>query len=177
MDYTQLVRNWHLKAGDDDYFSKYVFEYLAFVGFLKRVKYVDQNLDSNAIRELKRDTYYKDEYLALVKEKQELNQSWQIIKEELDTRPLGTLGENGEIDTIWYWECSHAGKENPREHICVEQGKIRDLSDWVNMIEFWHSIRNNLFHGAKNPDDRRDRLLVENGYKTLRLLVDVLLNS
>ena len=47
-------------------------------------------------------------------------------------------------------------------------GVIHDLKDWENMVEFWYSIRNNLFHGAKNPQDERDQFLIENGYKTLR---------
>lgn len=43
------------------------------------------------------------------------------------------------------------------------------------MVEFWSAIRNNLFHGTKDPQDKRDRILVENGYKTLRELVEILL--
>ena len=61
--------------------------------------------------------------------------------------------------------------------MCEEQGKIRDLNDWENMVEFWHSIRNNLFHGSKNPQDDRDQLLIENGYKTLSPLVGILLEN
>ncbi|HEX2792143.1 MAG TPA: hypothetical protein VHO23_00250, partial [Candidatus Paceibacterota bacterium] len=61
------------------------------------------------------------------------------------------------------------------KNVCEEQGKIRNLEDWENMVEFWHSIRNNLFHGSKNPQDERDQLLIGNGYKTLNPLVELFL--
>lgn len=81
------------------------------------------------------------------------------------------------VRPIWYWSCSCADVEDRETHVCEEQGKIRDLEDWENMVEFWHSIRNNLFHGSKEPNDERDQLLVENGYKTLRALVEVFIEE
>jgi hypothetical protein len=57
------------------------------------------------------------------------------------------------------------------------KGIIRDLDDWENMVECWHSIRNNLFHGGKNPHERRGQLAVKNGYKTLRPLVEIFLSD
>ena len=36
-------------------------------------------------------------------------------------------------------------------------------------------FRNNLFHGAKDPQDNRDILVAKKGYKTLRGLVDIML--
>ena len=41
------------------------------------------------------------------------------------------------------------------------------------MVEFWYSIRNNLFHGTKDPEVERDRKLVEFGYKTLSSLMEI----
>ena len=35
MGYKDLIKNWHSKASDEDYFSKFVFEYLAFIAHLK----------------------------------------------------------------------------------------------------------------------------------------------
>ena len=178
MDYNQLIRNWHTKAADEDFFSKYVFEYLAFIGFLKRVKFINQNGDSNAVRELKNDTHNMGTYLEKIEQTPELKEAWGKIIHELDARPLGEVDENnGDVHTIWYWSCSCENINNPKNHICEEQGKIRGLHDWKNMVEFWHSIRNNLFHGSKDPHDERDQLLVENGYKTLHPLVEILLSD
>lgn len=175
MDYDQLIRNWHSKASDEDFFSKFVFEYLAFIGILKRIKFVNQNSDSGAVRELKRDENTRDTYLEKVSITPELSAAWQRIIGELDVSPLRSVDENnGQFDSIWYWKCSHQ-VDDPREHECAEQGKIKDLEDWENMVEFWHSIRNNLFHAAKDPNDTRDMLLIENGYKTLKPMVEILL--
>lgn len=63
MDDNQLIKNWHTRASDEDYFSKYVFEYLAFIGYLKRVKFTNEDADSRAIRRLKHDEEYRDQYL------------------------------------------------------------------------------------------------------------------
>lgn len=45
------------------------------------------------------------------------------------------------------------------------------------MVEFWYTVRNNLFHGGKNPQFQRDKLLVENSYKTLSPFVDILIEQ
>ena len=175
MDDNQLIRNWHARAADEDYFSKFVFEYLAFIGYLKRVKFTNEDSDSGAIRRLKHDEACRDSYLERVQATPALTEAWQRIKDELDVRPLGEVEGNGwQAQPIHYWTCSH-NPQNRREHVCEEQGKIRDLEDWENMVEFWHSIRNNLFHGSKNPQDERDQLLIGNGYKTLNPLVELFL--
>jgi len=177
MDFNQLIKNWHTKAAEEeDYFSKYVFEYLAFIGFLKRVKFTNENSDSNAVRALKSYTPSRAIYLEKIDQTKELKESWQLIMNELDEHSLGAVDENDEsIHPIWYWKCSHTNIDNRQSHECGEQGRIRDFTDWYNMVEFWHSIRNNLFHGSKDPHDARDKILMENGYKTLRPLVEILL--
>ncbi len=177
MDYNQLIKNWHSKASDEDYFSKYVFEYLAFIGFLKRIKFIDQNTDTGAVRALKHSAECRDLYLRKITGDQELTFVWSVIKNELDRQALRTVDENsGQVRNIQYWRCSHPQIGQPN-HECEEQGRLRGLDDWENMVEFWHSIRNNLFHAAKDPHDERDQILIENGYKTLRPLVQILIDS
>ena len=63
------------------------------------------------------------------------------------------------------------------EEKAKEKGILHSLEDWTNMVEFWYSIRNNLFHGAKTNYLNRDKLLVENGFKTLNPLVEILLKN
>ena len=55
--------------------------------------------------------------------------------------------------------------------------KITWLQDWWNMVEFWYSIRNNLFHWWKDANNERDKLLIKWAYKTLRPLVEIFINS
>ncbi|MEA2701991.1 MAG: hypothetical protein QOE22_700 [Candidatus Parcubacteria bacterium] len=173
MDFEQLIRSWHAQAGSEDYFSKYVFEYLAFIAYLKRIKFTNRVTDSSAIRALKYDAEVRNMYLDLVARDNHLQQSWQSIKNELDERPLGELDKNtDDVHAIWYWDCDCQNVQDQESHFCDQQGRIRNLEDWRNMIEFWHSIRNNLFHGGKNPDDERDQLLIKAGFETLRSLME-----
>ena len=184
MDYDSLIRNWHTRAGEEDYFSKFVFEYLAFIAYLKTKLYFSRDpnrtvTDRNAIQQLKRDEEIERRYSGRIQDKPELKKAWEKIKTELDCAPLGNVSRGSEyVEEIKWWNCSH---ENLNEKTPDEESKIsgvlHSLDDWENMIEFWYSIRNNLFHGGKDPEKARDQLVVEFGYKTLRELVTTLLNE
>lgn len=176
MDFLKLIKNWHEQAKvNSDPFSKYVFEYLAFIAYLKRVQFIGQDSDMAAIRDLKNDNHFRKTYLNTVKKNERLVKSWQSIITELDQHPIGVLDANtDEVRTIWYWDCD-CNTNNDRNHYCNTQGRIRDIDDWKNMVEFWHTIRNNLFHGGKNPSDSRDQLFVREGYETLSAFMDQVL--
>jgi hypothetical protein len=177
MDYDQLIKNWHTKAADEDYFSKFVFEYLAFVAYLKRKKFTNASNDRSAIQRLKQDEVTRDQYFREIEVKPELKGAWGKIVKELKRARLGNAsGSADEVQEIRWWNCSQDDfhQKTSEEHERT-MGVIHGLDDWGNMVEFWYSIRNNLFHGAKNPQDNRDRLLVENGYKTLQPLVELFL--
>lgn len=178
MNYDELVRNWHTKASDEDYFSKFVFEYLAFIAFLKKKKFTNSSDDRHAIQQFKRDETVKDEYFGKFGGASELQHAWITVKAELDRIRLGNVSSNGkQVEEIKWWNCSHNSlDQKTQEEKGKDKGVIHNLSDWENMVEFWYSIRNNLFHGSKDPLDERDQLLVENGYKTLRPLVEILLH-
>lgn len=172
MNYNQLIKNWHTKASDEDYFSKFVFEYLSFIAYLKKKKFVDATNDRNAIQKLKQDELIKNLYLQKITSDEVVKESWEKIKNELDRAPLGNVSGNGfEVEEIKWWNCSSIQLTTQTDPI--SSGKIRDLNDWENMVEFWYSIRNNLFHGSKNPEGDRDKLVVKHGYKTLKPLVEI----
>jgi len=177
MNWDQLIRNWHAKASEEDFFSKFVFEYLAFIAYMKRIKFSQANADRSAIQELKRSTEFRDAYLNLIHANNELRIAWDTIRQELNAARLGNVsGNSTQAEEIKWWNCSH---DDLMQKTDAEKAKIagviHGLDDWENMIEYWYAIRNNLFHGAKNPQDGRDILLVENGYKTLRPLVELFL--
>ena len=183
MDFSRLIRNWHERASQEDYFSKFVFEYLAFIAYLKTQLYPSRSLnqsvtDRNAIQQLKRDEGTKRRYLECIEKNSDLKRAWEKIQRELERAPLGNVSRSEHAEEIKWWNCSH---DDPNQKTQDEQGRIsgilHSLEDWENMIEFWYSIRNNLFHGGKDPEVKRDQLAVEFGYKTLRELVTLLLNE
>ncbi len=178
-NYRQLINNWHAKASEEDYFSKFVFEYMAYIAFLMKVKFENVRNERAAVQRLKRDIDIKERYLQRIDNRLELSEAWRNIKGELDRSPLGNASRNRNyIEELPFWNCphDHDNQKTPHENTKAS-GVIHDLADWENMIEFWQAIRNNLFHGTKNPEDDRDQLLTENGFKTLRPLVEILLSN
>jgi hypothetical protein len=180
LDYSQLIKNWHLKAAEQDYFSKFIFEYLAFIAYLKTIKYIPADPastfhDRDVIQKLKSDEDLKSRYLRIVDENPIIRLAWQELKLELDKKPLGNVSRNpSRVSEIEYWNCSHEKltQKTPGEKALV-CGVLHSLTDWENMVEFWYSIRNNLFHGAKDPEIERDQMVVRIGYVTLSRFMDM----
>jgi hypothetical protein len=177
MDYDGLIRNWHTKASEEDYFSKFVFEYLAFIGFLRKKKFKYEKDDRGTIQKLKQDNKTKTAYLKRIQNSEELETAWEHIKEQFDREPFHDAARlsihRGEHK---WWNCSHLkSHQQTEEEKRKRKGIIHSLEDWENMVEFWYCVRNNLFHGEKDPEHQRDEFAVEFGYKTLRELVELLL--
>lgn len=179
MSYKTLIKNWHAKATEEDYFSKFVFEYLAFIAFLKTQKYSSSNTDRAAIQKLKQDSVAMDRYLQCVNSKDSLKADWEHVKKELDKVRLGNVSRDlSDVEEIAYWNCNHDHlNQMTDEEKLKTKGIIHSLQDWGNMVEFWHAIRNNLFHGAKNPENKRDQFAVKYGYRTLRVLMENFLDE
>ena len=172
----EIIKWWHYKAWADDYFSKYVFEYLAFIWYIQKYKYQEEK-DRDAIQLLKQDEKVKEKYLERVNHDSEVMNSWDKIIIELNNSPLWRLSWSGKLWSSDYWNCSRDKcNQKTKEERQKPTWVIHNLEDWENMIEFWYTIRNTLFHWWKNANDRRDLLLVEHGYKTLRPLVEVFIN-
>lgn len=179
MSYKALIKNWHAKAAEEDYFSKFVFEYLAFSAHLKTQLYASCLKDRQAIQTLKQDDSIRSRYLLKIQSSRSLKQNWERIKQELDRTRLGNASNDlNNIEEIEWWNCSreHLNQMTPAERDMVK-GVIHSLDDWGSMVEFWHSIRNNLFHGAKDPDRKRDQFAVKYGYLTLKELMEMLLDE
>lgn len=168
----EQIKSWHYKAWEEDYFSKYVFQYLAFIWYVQKIKY-QKHKDRDAIQCLKQDSDIKNEYLARLENHPWIKQSWEKVMHELRSSPLWILRWASTVaEENKRWNCSHSDiNQKTLQENDKDTGVIHDFWDWENMIEFWYSIRNTLFHGGKNANDKRDQLLVEHGYKTLRPLV------
>lgn len=191
VNYNQLIKNWHNKeTSNDEYFSKFVFEYLAFIAHLRTHRYPESDKDRTALQNLKQDSDLKTKYLDKLNQSEK--NSWDILINEFKTNGrFGNASGLKGIEELKWWNhiCSI-------KHNCLDQssgcgnlpdgytefdvnmkGIIFSEEDWPNMIEFWSAVRNNLFHGSKDPERPRDQLLVEHGYKTLYPLVEILISD
>ncbi len=177
MNYKRLINNWHIRASEEDYFSKFVFEYLAFIAHVKTQLYQNIGKDRKAIQRLKREQSVRQRYLERIQTKPTLQSDWEHIKTTLDKLRLGNSSRNlFDVEEIEWWNCEHDElNQNTSEDEQKVKGVIRSLDDWGNMVEFWYSIRNNLFHGAKDPESDRDQFAVEYGYRTLKELLELFL--
>lgn len=86
----------------------------------------------------------------------------ELQKAPLGNATAGVLAESGRsfplsVEESKYWD-----------------GTIKSDEDWKGMVEFWYTIRNNLFHGTKVPSRKRDLFMVKYGYNSLKELVKIL---
>ncbi len=171
-DYKELILGWHQKATEeDDYFSRFVFEYLAFIAHVKNNLFFEETSDRNVIQSLKRDPIRQGRYAQRVRSDKHLLGVVQHLVGELKESPLRNSSldlDNPEIDRWW-----NSSGLRPNADETSLKGLIRSVDDWENLVEFWYSVRNNLFHGGKNPNVKRDCFLVEHAYETLKVFMDV----
>jgi len=179
-NYYSLIKNWHIKASDEDYFARFMFEYMAFIAYLRTQWFTEQEIkfqkgnngkvtDRDYIQALKKDAY--------------LNNFWTDVSlrapknKELD-RALNSLilflkKESLKSDDRWW---NYDGFDiNLRQITRKKSGILNSKGDFQNLVEFWYSVRNNLFHGEKNPSLARDKELVRLGFLTLNFFVENIL--
>lgn len=158
-----LIKNWHEKS-KEDYFSRYTFEYLAFEAFLKKFKYTNHNGNERTyLQLLKQDADYQIKWSALIESNQEYKKILTELCSYLENEPLQTSRKN-------WWGCSSSDFiECDAGRI---EGKINNETDFTNIIEYWYQVRNNLFHGGKNPDSSRDSKIVMYAHKTLSIAME-----
>ncbi len=162
--YKEAIKNWHKKAEKEkDYFIKFILEYISFISYLNR----DQpgNNDRKLIQNLKTKELLKNEYLNKLDK--------EFIKNliyELDLNPIKNVTRPNDK----WWDCNSTDSPN---NVSQNDGKIRSIKDFTNIIEFIYRARNNLFHGKKGPKYERDSTIVEYGYKLLNPLLCILLGK
>jgi DNA-directed RNA polymerase subunit RPC12/RpoP len=169
-DYYPLIIRWHRKATDGDYFSRFVFEYLAFIAHLKNNLFISATSDRQAIQLLKQDTVRERIYLQTINRNRSLCEMWQSVIAELNRSPLHNTSHDWDSPEIDAWWNSIGNEPDKKDR--SQKGIVRSLSDWGNMVEFWYGVRNNLFHGGKDPDIQRDCFIVEHAYRTLAVFMD-----
>ena len=169
--FNPLITGWHEKASQGDCFSRFVFEYLSFIAHVKNNLFYKENSDRAAVQALKRDRRIEQGYLESIQVDSDIRIAWNEIIENLEDRPLRNSSldfENPEIDKWW-----NNVDNVPNRDDGSPKGRVLSLDDWPNMVEFWYGVRNNLFHGGKEPNIARDVFLVEHAYVTLRQLMNI----
>ena len=156
MNFEELIRNWHKKKiVPEDYFSNFIFEYLAFIAYLKKIEHYEGD-DRQTINQLKNSLRIAKIYEQLISGNHRLKVSIHQLIRELRDDPLKNVTRPEQLERHW------SGNEI---------GVIRDTKDWENIVEFWYTVRNNLFHGMKDPECPRDMDMAEYAYKTINPLV------
>ena len=137
----------------------------AFIAHLRNNIFIGATTDRRAVQLLKQNAKLETVYLRAIKSSEPLRELWQSVIEELARDPLYNTSKDldyPELDAWWNSIGNYVDKENTSQ-----KGIVSSLCDWANMVEFWYSVRNNLFYGTKDPKIRRDCFLVEHAYRTL----------
>jgi len=159
------VDSWHNRANkEEDYFVKFIFDYLAFVALICYRNYGNKR-ERELIQELKRNSEIKEQYYSKV-DIDKLNEIIDILKAQTITNFTKRKDKWGDCDL------DHCATQ-----LSPTDGIINSTDDFQNILEFIYRARNNLFYGKKGIDFGRDSLIVEYGFYLINLLVDVLINS
>jgi hypothetical protein len=169
--YYPLIEAWHEKASEGDTFARFVFQYLAFIAHIKNNLFFDARNDRHAIQRLKREGRIAQPYLETIMGDDALTQFWDEVITELEKKPLHNSSADPDCPTIDKWWNSTG--DQPNKDSDFPEGRVLSLKDWPNMVEYWYSVRNNLFHGGKTPNAGRDAFLVEHAFQTLRPLIKI----
>lgn len=154
-DYDALIFSWYKKAIGEDYFSKFVFMYLAFISFLRKKKFPQYNKDRQAIDALKKDGEVKNNFY-----------EWYVkVDRQMQVRIEGLIKELKKLPL--------KNETDGQEKLVV----INSIDDWDNIIEFIYIIRNNLFHGEKSPDSFRDYVMVQYAYELINPIVSIFIRE
>lgn len=178
--YYSLIKSWHTKASEEDYFSKFMFQYLAFVAFLRTQWKTESEIremkgnggkvtDRDYIQALKQDGHISDFWVDLTLRSTKDKEMVKILNGLVDFLKLEPL----RLDDRWW---NFTGFDlNQRPNTRKRSGVLHSVGDVDNLIEFWCSVRNNLFHGDKNPSLKRDQELVRYAFLTLHFFVENIL--
>jgi len=110
---------------------------------------VSVKLKFKRIRDLKQDHSIKDKFYSKID-----YEYLEKLKQGLDENPH----QNMKPDVNQYWS-----------------GKLESVNDFNGIIDFIITARNNLFHGDKGLDEKRDAFIVKEGIRILQPLVEAII--
>ncbi len=145
MTYYDLIIQWFKRSEQEkDYFTKFIFLYISFIAFISQ-RYGEMS-DRNKINSLKAELEAKYFYIRLIEKDNKLKDILVKLIAELNKQPI--VNSTNRSDKYW-------------------NGRLTSEENWNGLVEFWYRVRNNLFHGHKAPEFKRDQRLVRFAYKTL----------
>lgn len=148
--YYELINEWFRRSEKEkDYFTKFIFLFISFIAFISQ-RYEGIEFDSKKRDTLKLEKEASDFYTKKVNSDKKLKEMMTNLVDYLDKDPIKNRTRANEK-----WD-----------------GKLDDIYDWPNLVEFWFMIRNNLFHGHKGPGFVRDQKLVAYAFETLYPLME-----
>lgn len=101
-----------------------------------------------------------------------LKQNQELLK-KIETRELQKLIDELDKDPLKN-EDPYLNKSDKRYEW---DGKIKNTDDWIGVIDFLITARNNLFHGDKGLNNKRDIFIVTWGNKLLKPIIQELIEE
>jgi len=145
----EMIRQWYYKSLPD-YFSAFTTLWIAFNAYYKR-KFPGSGGDHNMVKSLYKDPKHQNLFDNLLKG-EDFSKAVENLMKELCSNPLRNM------DT---------GKEY----------KIHDKRKMEEVFEVLYIVRNNLFHGDKKIDIKRDEKIVKLSYQILRLFMKEIISK
>ncbi len=147
-----LVKTWYEKAKfEQDPFPKFIFLWICFNAWLDYKS--DKFLDSEMIRWLIEQTPSTSDLVLSYENAKKTEPFMENLKTLANMSPI----------------YDSRGRRNPI--------KIKDESDFENMVKAIYRVRCNLFHGGKEANDSRDKKLVEVSKRILEKWIGNLITS
>src|SRR5260370_19026594 len=135
--YPDLIKQWFERSqSESDIFTKFIFLYISFIAFLTQEN--SGKRDREIINSLKHAKDVRSYYLSLIQNNSELRATVQNLVSKLRKQPI--RNDTSRNNTHWKG---------------IDDGVIQDETDWENLVEYWYRVRNNLFHGHKEPEFER----------------------
>ena len=115
--YHSLIEAWHEKASEGDTFSRFVFQYLAFIAHIKNNLFFDTRSDRHAIQRLKRENRIAQAYLETIMGDDAHTQFWNEVITELEKKPLHNSSADPDYPTIDKWW--NSTKDQPNKDLSL----------------------------------------------------------
>lgn len=156
------IKSWHARSLiENDPFIKFMCEYLCLVAFLTHM-YPQHYSDGRKIKEFLKNLKCQQE------NKQISEKEFQIVQKFHNKLDKTILSNH----ILYLKEYPLQYKPNNRRLI---QLYINDLYDNYHMIKYLQYVRNNLFHGIKDPEGDRDKHIIKIGLDIITPFIESLI--
>jgi hypothetical protein len=143
-NYKSLIVGWHERAAEGDYFSRFVFEYLAFIAHLKNNIYFAETRDRNVIQNLKQDFGRRDLYVRSVLSNDELSSFAQ--------EPAQQTFPTAEVASDALFLAAQSGNEQVMVHILAGGKELVSSGESRVLENCMHGLSGGRWPASGKPD-------------------------